>query len=88
MGETMPNETKTYECSYCHGVGACPQCWGRAAIEELKAQVKRWEDVEELARVVCAREGTVRTNPYGRAEDFHSLWAAVANLRAALKEGK
>jgi hypothetical protein len=25
-------------CTYCHGVGACPTCWGRTAIEELKAK--------------------------------------------------
>lgn len=25
-------------CDYCHGVGACPRCWGRSAIEELTAE--------------------------------------------------
>ena len=24
-------------CDYCHAIGACPKCWGRAGIEELKA---------------------------------------------------
>lgn len=29
------------ECSYCHGVGACPRCWGRAAIERLTREDAR-----------------------------------------------
>lgn len=29
------------KCNYCYGVGACPQCWGQAAITELKAEIER-----------------------------------------------
>lgn len=25
-------------CDYCNAVGACPKCWGRAAINELKME--------------------------------------------------
>ena len=27
-------------CDYCHGIGACPSCWGRNAIDLLRAQNK------------------------------------------------
>lgn len=32
------------KCDYCHGVGACPRCWGRAAITRLE---KRFENVRQ-----------------------------------------
>jgi hypothetical protein len=31
------------KCDYCMGVGACPKCWGRAAIEELKTKLSKAE---------------------------------------------
>ena len=34
----------TFTCDYCAGVGACPKCWGRAAIEELKRDRDRWRE--------------------------------------------
>ena len=30
-----------FSCSYCHNIGACPKCWGRAAIEELYVQIHK-----------------------------------------------
>ena len=38
--ETVANcEPEASDCEYCYGVGACPRCWGRAAIEKLKRQI-------------------------------------------------
>lgn len=36
VAQAEPELTK---CDYCHGIGACPRCWGRAGIEELKADL-------------------------------------------------
>lgn len=38
--EEQPEDFPTH-CNYCHGVGACPLCWGRAAIEAQKEQHAR-----------------------------------------------
>ena len=42
----MPTHGKHYDpeagaCTYCHGVGACPECWGRVGIGKLRAEVQR-----------------------------------------------
>jgi len=26
------------KCTYCHGIGACPRCWGRAGITRLEKE--------------------------------------------------
>lgn len=31
-------------CDYCKGIGACPRCWGRAAIDELEKENARLRD--------------------------------------------
>lgn len=35
-------------CTYCHGIGACPKCWGRAAITRMESER---EDAFERERV-------------------------------------
>ena len=30
-------------CTYCHAVGACPRCWGRAAITALEQRAEAAE---------------------------------------------
>lgn len=48
------------QCSQCHGVGACPKCWGRSAINELKSDVVKLAkenqvllELMEFARARC-----------------------------------
>lgn len=36
-------------CNYCHGIGACPVCWGRAGITALESERDALK--EKLARV-------------------------------------
>jgi len=40
-------------CDYCYAIGACPRCWGRAGIEELKAKNERLlATIADVARVL------------------------------------
>jgi hypothetical protein len=32
-------------CDYCHGIGACPRCWGRAAITKLEHRLAKAEEL-------------------------------------------
>lgn len=45
------------ECGYCHGVGACPRCWGRAGITKLEEKLKDIEDsFRATVRGQCAAD--------------------------------
>lgn len=37
---TVVKANEKYSCDYCCDVGACPKCWGRGAIEELKKEIE------------------------------------------------
>jgi hypothetical protein len=32
-------------CDYCHGVGACPKCWGREGYDELRGLLMTAQDL-------------------------------------------
>ena len=51
------NQAK-YGCDYCCAIGACPRCWGRAAIDELKHErdrllAEKKELVEALEKIAA-----------------------------------
>lgn len=81
-------------CDYCCGVGACPRCWGRAAVSRLAADNARLKEERAAALSVTTREGllasewVLRTGMAERKRD--RLAARVAELEAAARgrEGK
>ena len=60
-------------CDYCHGVGACPKCWGRTAIEELKN-----ERAELLDALNVALAYVVTPEAFNRAQVERNLRAVLA----------
>jgi hypothetical protein len=88
------SEADTAEaCTYCHGVGACPKCWGRCAIESAKAdhervqaQAKQQSDVLDALREDYERvqlESVERAAALENAErDHERVQARVRDLKA------
>ena len=75
-------------CSYCHGVGACPRCWGRAAITEksrelddLRAQLDRETHRADEFEERIAREATLRGEAVRECEDLRARLAAAERAR-------
>ena len=48
---TTEQQAEFRNCTYCMAVGACPRCWGRAAIEELK--MKHHSFVDDLTTILA-----------------------------------
>ena len=70
-------------CDYCHAIGACPKCWGRAGIDELKAENARLR--EAIERLLPAAENwACHQEVYYYPEGKSSASAAIRMARAAL----
>lgn len=74
-------------CDYCCGVGACPRCWGRAAVSRLAAEVERL--TEQAARAYCGEpraEAPCRHLPARECEvcAAYGRWRAERAERARL----
>ena len=70
-------------CGYCHGVGACPRCWGRAGITKLEAALaEKGAALRELFALWNDRpRGFVAAQ-----EKAGRLTAVIERLRALLEK--
>lgn len=78
---TPPDEFPE-KCYYCHGVGACPRCWGRAAITALESERER------LAAALLKCKNLTRyqeTSPLTVRQVGEMVGRIVDEARAALR---
>lgn len=69
------------KCDYCKGVGACPRCWGRSAVEALYVELAAERaKVEKLETALLAIVGGLQSDD----EDFGAQIPDIA--MAALTE--
>lgn len=52
-------------CDYCHAVGACPKCWGRAAIAEKDAEIARLRSLPPPSTPMPAPEAKTAESEHG-----------------------
>lgn len=69
-------------CDYCQGIGACPKCWGRAAIEELKAEIAELKEGVRLKKYRLHWKGTK-----GETQEITGTDIANAFNRAGIGAG-
>lgn len=65
-------------CTYCHGIGACPKCWGRVQIDALRAALAAAVDAARQEER-CHTQATIDAT---RAE-YAPLVAAVREWQEA-----
>ena len=66
------------ECSYCHGIGACPRCWGRAGIERAESRALAAERQLSDARIREADQVERRKLADLRSEHAEAGWKLAA----------
>ena len=77
-------------CTYCHGVGACPRCWGRVGIDRLERErdeekEKREESDRDIAEIEGLRQAAESEVARLRAQR-DGLREALASVSLATRD--
>lgn len=73
-------------CDYCKGIGACPSCWGRTAINELTQRLRGVEGKRDGLQEIRRADGQAMEWMAAACAQAEQRVAELARLRVAAED--